>query len=250
MKTRAGRICIFTAASVLLLALFIWGCWLMNDARAALTKTETTEALGWTLLTDTGDSAGIKETGSINVSSSYDTTLHIDVCAASAAAHEGTLVKVQISSEAGEDGSWTDLTSYVCLVGTFLKSDCNDTNSDETIYVTNPATGGLDHDGKSIIIYDTGTIANSQILYQIDNSGDAGDTITVLDIPDHATDTDCDVLTVDIFGDAYSAVSSVPVHIPLSASQARVIINNFYDNDGTAADVIARVRVTMTTAIQ
>lgn len=221
-------------------------------SHAALTKTETTESLGWTLLTDTGDASGIKETGSIDVSDSYGSTLHIDVCAASAAAHEGTEVIVQIASEAGEDGSWSTLHRYIALSGvTSVKADCNAVNSTTTVYVTNPAAANLDHDGKLVFIYDTATIANSQIMYQVDNSGDAGDSITVLDNPDHATDTDCDVLSAD--GDVAAgnaeAVSCMPVNVPLSASQARVIINNWYDTDGTAMDVCARVRVTKTTAL-
>lgn len=223
-----------------------------HTAMAALTKTETTESLAWTLLTDTGDAAGIKETGSIDVSDSYDTVLHIDVCAGEAAAHDGTEVIVQVASEAGEDGSWTTLRRYIALAGiTSVKADCNAVNSTNTVYVTDPAGAGLDHDGKVVFIYDTGTIGNSQIMYQIDNSGDAGDTITVIDPPDHATDTDCDVLSCDVAGDAgglAEAVSTVPVSIPLSASQARVIFNNWY-GAGTDANVVVRVRVTKVTAL-
>ena len=200
----------------------------------------------WTCVTDTGDAAGIKETGSIDVSGAYEATLHIDVCPGSAAAHEGTEVIVQVSSEAGEDGSWSTLTEYISVVGTFVKMDCNDTNSGTTIYVTDPESG-LDHDGKVIFIYDTATIGNSQIAYQIDHTDNTGDTITVLDTPDHATDTDCDVLTIDTFG--VSAVAAKPIKLPSSVSQARVIFNNYYDNDGTAADVVVRCRVTMMTAL-
>lgn len=244
------RVLGITIGTLMLFCLLFVGITPEDVMAAAPTKTETTEALGWTLFTDTGDAAGIKTTGSIDVSDSYDTTLHIDVCAGTAAAHEGTEVIVQISSEAGVDGSWTTLTRYIALAGfTFVKVDCNDVNSGTTVFVTNPATGGLDHDGKEVFLYDVATIANSQIMYQIDNSADAGDSITLLAAPDHATDTDVDVLGVDTFGGNNSAVNSMPVHIPLSASQAQVIINNFYDNDGTAADVVGRVRVTKATAV-
>ena len=248
--SRAGKIAVGTIFATIALAYIIWGWLLVFPVHAAApTKTETTEALGWTLLTDTGDTSGIKETGSIDVSASYATTLHIDVCGASAAAHEGTEVIVQIASEAAEDGSWSTLTRYIALGGiTIIKADITGANTGTSVPTTNPETAGLDHDGKEIIIYDVATIANSQIMYQVDNSGDAGDTVTTLDAPDHATDSDCDMLGVDTFGGTYTAVSAVAVNVPLSASQARVIINNFYDNDGTAADVIARVRVTVMTA--
>jgi hypothetical protein len=220
---------------------------------AALTKTENTQALEWVELAAAGDATGIKETGSIDVSGSYDTTLHIDCCLSSTTAHEGTLIIVQIASEAGVDDAWTDLVRYVACVGTAFKSDfANQEAAAQTVLgVTNPATGNLDHDGKAIFLEDTVTVAQCEIAYQIDNSGDAGDTITVLDGITHQKETTSDVYTQDgdMFDGNNSAVNMKAVSIPASASQARVIFNNWYDTDGTASTVHVRVRVTKTTAL-
>lgn len=215
-------------------------------SQGGLTKTETTQPMEWTLLTATEDAAGIKETGTIDVSGSYATTLHIDCCLAGTTAHEGTEIIVQIASEAGVDDAWTDLTRLPGPSGTATKADCNAVNSTTTIYCTNPATANLDECGKFIFIHDTGTIANSQICYQVTPGTDAGDSITVLDTP-LPTDTDCDIYTVT--GATATAVATYAVPIPVSASQARVIFNNFHDDDGTAASVCVRVRVTLTTAL-
>jgi hypothetical protein len=217
---------------------------------AALTKTENTQAMEWTLLTNTEDANGIKETGSIDVSDAYQATLHIDCCIATTTAHEGTEIIVEIASEAAVDDAWTYLWSTIGPSGTATKADCNAVNSGTTIYCTNPATANLDEGGKHIFIYDAGTVANSQIAYQVVPGTDAADTIVVLDTP-LATDTDCDVLTITgarTSGQKLSAVGTYAIIIPGSASQARVIFNN-YDDDGTGASVCVRVRVTKTTAL-
>lgn len=245
-----GKITIVTLCLMLVVgSILLMVLWPAQKAQAALTKTETTEALTWTLLTDTADAAGIKETGSIDVSDSYDTVFHIDVCGAEAGAHPGTQVIVQTSSEAGVDGSWTTLVEFVSDAVTFVKLDVNDVNTGAVLDANGIDTAHFNHDGKIIFCYDTGTIGNSDILYQISHD-DGANTITCLDEPDHAQDTDCDLYTVD--GDASggntSAVNSWPVAIPLAASQVRVIFNNWYGL-GSDMNVLVRVRVVKATAL-
>lgn len=221
-------------------------------APAALTKTQNTQAMEWTLLTATGDSAGIMETGTIDVSDSYQTSLHIDVALVGVAAHEGTEIIIYGGSEAAVDDSWSVLTRLVVLSGvTAFKSDVIGANTAGSVPVTDPATGNLDHDGKHVFIYDTGTIANSCIGYQIDNSGDAGDTITLLNTP-LTTDNACDVYTANgnVQDGGAEAVEMRTIFIPASLSQINVVINNWYDPDGTSNSVVARVRLTKTTVIQ
>ena len=214
-----------------------------NIIQAGPTKSENNEDMGWTLLTDTADAAGIKTTGPIDVSGSYDTVLHIDVCGAEAAAHDGTQVIVQIASEA-DANSWTYLHQYISPAVTFVKVDINGVNTGAVLDVNGIDAANFDHQGKHIVCYDTGTIGNSTILYQI-SSDDGADTITCLAAPDHAQDTDCDLLTVD--GDESngntSAVSTMAVPLPLATSQYRIIFNNWYGL-GTDANVIVRVRRT------
>lgn len=216
---------------------------------AALTKTETTQSLEWVELAAAEDATGIKETGSIDVSGAYSATLHIDCCLSSTTAHEGTEIIVQIASEAGVDDAWTTLTKFLGPAGTATKSDfANQEAAAQTVLgVTNPDTGNLNHNGKLIFLEDTATVAQCEIAYQIADSGDAGDTITVLDGITHQKETTSDVYTVD--GSHASAVGTYAVVLPASASQARVIFNNWWDDDGTASTVHVRVRVTMTTGL-
>ena len=216
------------------------------SAQGVITKTQNTPLMEWTLLTATEDAAGIKETAEWNTSGLYQATLHIDVCLVEASAHEGTEVIVQIASEAAVNDSWTDLVRFGMAATAVAptKADVNAVNSTTTVYCTDPGTANLDECGKNIFIYDTDTIANSCIAYQVTPGVDAGgghDLITVLDAP-LTTDTDCDIYTVT--GDNLSAVAQQTCAIPPSISRVRVIINNFYDNDGTAANVVVRVRGT------
>lgn len=248
MKWKIMGISVFVILLICCLYVFVSP----QKSQAALTKTETTQALEWTLLTATGDSAGIMETGAITVSDSYATSLHIDVALVGVAAHEGTEIIIYGASEAAVDDSWTVITRFTMLSGvTAFKSDITGANTAGSVPVTDPATGNLDHDGKHVFIYDTGTIANSCIGYQIDNSGDAGDTITLLNTP-LTTDNACDVYTANgnVQDGSAEAVENRLISIPSSLSQVNVVINNWYDTDGTSNSVVARVRVTKMTVIQ
>jgi len=232
---------------LIFLLFMLWPC----ISQAALTKTENTQAMEWTKITATGDSAGIKSTGSINVSACYAATLHIDVCLASTTAHEGTEIIIMTASESGVDDSWSEYARLLSTPNTAVKSDvkANEAIGQTVLDVTDPATGKLDHDGKLVFLYpvDDANVANCEIVYQIDNSGDAGDTITGIAGIEHALTVDTDVYTVDATGT--SAVDTWAMDIPITASQVQVIFNNFYDDDGTASTVIARVRVTKVTGL-
>ncbi len=236
MKRLAKWLAVIAVAFVVLVAP-------VDRSEAALGKGEITQPMEWTKITNTGDSAGIKSTGVIDVSGSYDTVLGIDWCLAEAAAHEGTEIIVQFSTESGANDAWITIAQFVTSSGiTPIKADfANQEAASQTVLgVTNPETQGVDHDGKFIFLEDTVTPANCEIAYQIDNSGDAGDTITVLDGITAQKETTSDVWTVDTFG--VSLVDTYAIRIPSSAKDARVIFNNWYDNDGTGADGYGRVR--------
>ena len=230
--------------------LFILLVTLPAVSHAALTKTENTQALEWVELAAAEGATGMKETGTIDVSGCYSAVLHIDCCLSSTTAHEGTEIVVQTASEAGVDDAWTTLTKFIGPIGTATKADfaANEAAAQTILDVTNPDTTHLNHQGKFIFIEHSGTVASCEIAYQIDDSADAGDTITVLDGITHAqTSAASDIYTVD--GSHVSAVGTYTVEVPIAASQARVIFNNWYDDDGTASTVHIRVRVTKVTAL-
>ena len=60
----------------------------------ALTKTQATEVMPWTKLTDTADAAGIKESSEFDCSLCYSAALHIYACLAETTAHDGCEVIV------------------------------------------------------------------------------------------------------------------------------------------------------------
>lgn len=228
--------------TILFCTLFL--CSFLKTSEAALSKTENTQALEWTEVA----AQGIQETGTISVSDSYDTVLHIDCALSNTTAHTGTEIIVQVASEAGVDDAWSDLARFISCVGTAIKVDLGgDEAAGQTILtVTDPVTNNLDYQGKFVFLEHTGTIASSQIVYQIANSGDAGDTITILDgLTAAQTAAASDFYTIDTA--TGEAVASYTVTIPASASQARVIFNNNYDS--TASTVHVRVRVTKMTGI-
>lgn len=134
-----------------------------------ITKTETTQSLEWTDVAQ----GGVTETGTIDVSDSRGTTLHIDCCLSSTTAHTGTQIIVQIASEAGVDDAWTTLNQFVGPTGTAISAamPAEEAIGQTVIGLTNPVTNNFDNDGK-FKFFKNGTIANSEIVFQVSNSGD------------------------------------------------------------------------------
>lgn len=134
-----------------------------------ITKTETTQSLEWT---DVAQGA-VQETGTIDVSDSRATTLHIDCCLSSTTAHTGTEIIVQIASEASVDDAWTTLSRFISPIGTAISAvmPAEEAVGQTEIGLTNPVTNNFDNDGK-FKFFKNGTIANSEIVFQVSNSGD------------------------------------------------------------------------------
>lgn len=143
-----------------------------------ITKTENTEALAWTLLPgNVSDGTDVLETGTIDVSGSRATTLHIDMAIAEAGAHTGTEIVVQIASEAGVDDSWTTVGGgpFVGPTGTVATAGVIHTESasgQTIISLTNPVASGFDWVGKFIFIKNN-TIANSEMVYEVEFGADS-----------------------------------------------------------------------------
>ena len=142
-----------------------------------VTKTENTEALAWTLIPgNVTDGTDILETGTIDVSGSRSTTLHIDMAIAEAGAHTGTEIRVQVASEAGVDDSWTDVGgAFIGPTGTVVTAGVIHTESasgQKVISLTNPVASSFDWNGKFIFIKNN-TIANSEMVYQTVFGADA-----------------------------------------------------------------------------
>ena len=135
-----------------------------------VTKTENTSVLAWQEIAQNA----VLESGSIDVSASQSSTLHIFCALSSTTAHTGTEIIVQVGSEAGVDGSWTNLTRFIGPVGTAVSCAFAATEpaGETTIAITGPVANNMDNDGKFKFVENT-VAADSEVVYQISNSGDA-----------------------------------------------------------------------------
>lgn len=133
------------------------------------TKTENTEVIAWQEIAQNT----VLESGSIDVSASFDSVLHIFIALSSTTAHTGTEIIVQGGSEAGVDGSWSTITRFIGPVGTAISTvfAATEPAGETTIAITDPVTNNQDNDGKFKFIENT-VAADCEIVYQVSNSGD------------------------------------------------------------------------------
>lgn len=177
----------------------------------------------------------IREGAVVDISSCYQAALHIYCCLSSITAHSGTEIIVEVSSASSGDEDWTPWARYLGPVGTATKVDLGeDEAAGQTVLtVIDPVTNNIDINGKFIFLKNTATIANSEVAYQTSNSGDAGDTITVLDgLTNAQTAANTDIYTVD--SPTVHAVSQNVIVLPNTASRVRVIYNNTYHTTGSS----------------
>ena len=136
-----------------------------------VTKTENTEVLAWQEIAQ----GGFLETGSIDVSGSQASTLHIYIALSSTTAHTGTEVRTFIGSEAGVDGSWTELPGghFIGPAGTAFSTAFAATEpaGETVIAIANPTAGNLDNVGKLKFIENT-VAADCEIVYQTECGAD------------------------------------------------------------------------------
>ena len=133
------------------------------------TKTENTEVLAWQEIAQNA----VLESGSVDVSGSQDSTVHIFCALSSTTAHTGTEIIVLGGCEAGVDGSWSEIARFLGPTGTAVSCAFAATEpaGETTIAITNPVTNNMDNDGKFKFVENT-TAADSEIVYQTANSGD------------------------------------------------------------------------------
>lgn len=209
----------------------------------ALTKS-TAEIDAWAEIAQ----AGIREGVNTDVSDMYAATLHIDCALSSTTAHTGTEIIVQIGTDTGDaNDNWSDLVRFISVTGTavLLAFDATEPIGETTIAVTNPVTANMDNDKKFKFVENT-TAADSEIVYQVSNSGDAGDTITIQDGLTHEQDITTSII-YDIDSATAEAVKQHQIALPSSADRVRVLYNNNFDSNGST--VFTRCRITKVTGI-
>ena len=203
----------------------------------ALTKT-TAEVDEWAEIAQAGHRLGAET----NVADSYGAVLYIAVALSTTTAHTGTEVVIEIGTDTGDaTDNWAIFTRFVGVSGTavLLALAATEPIGETTIAVTNPVTANMDNDKKFKFIENT-TAADSEIVYQTANSGDAGDTITIATGLAHEQDITTSII-YDIDDAVREAVSQHVIEIPASADRVRVKYNNNYDPNGSTVFVSSRI---------
>ena len=188
----------------------------------------------------------VREGAAVDISGCYAATLHIDCCISNTTAHTGTEIIIEISSNTSGDEDWTPLVSFVGPIGTAITlALANQEAAAQTVLgITDPVTNNMDNDGKFKFI-EHGTVANSEIVFQVSNQGDAGDTITILDGLTNQQETTSYIFDIDHATN--SPVGMYTIELPMAANRARVVYDNTYDVNG--ATVHTKCRISKVTAI-
>lgn len=231
------------ALKLLLIGLLLF----QNSAWAALTKAVESVDVWAEVAQGAG---GVREGTTIDLTPNYQTSLLIDACLSEAVAETaGATIYVEISSNTSGDADWTVLTSFGGPTGTAESEPLSaDEAAGQTILsVTDPTTNNLDNPSRFIFFEDTASAANSEIIFQVTNEANAGDTITVLDglTNAHAAATSL-MWFIDSATTGSGAVAQYSVSIPDTANRVRVIYDNTYS---TASDIFTRCRLTKITGI-
>ena len=213
----------------------------------ALTKGSQTTLDEWALTANTAIRLGTE----LDVSSAYQCKLDIKAALGEAVASTGQPeVIIQTTGEASP--AKDDWTNYMRFIGpqgtpvTPLAFDATEPAGETVIACTNPVTAGIDNDGKFKFIKNT-VVADCEVVFQAANSGDAGDTITILDglanEQDITTSLIMDIDDVDL-----EVVAQWAINIDcLTISRIRVIYNADHDTDGP--DVYTYSAYTLCTGI-
>jgi hypothetical protein len=192
--------------------------------------------------------ATTREGATVNCAGMYEAQLHIDACLAEATAEAiGATIYVEVCSETANDENWSVLTSFGGPTGTAIKADFTGTVAagETVIPITNPGTLNLDHPAKFLFI-ENSTPASSEIVFQVSNEGDAGDSITILDgLKYEQTAAASDIWEIDAAPPS-SVVVQYVVALPMSTNRARVVYNN---KNCTGADIFTRCRISSVTAV-
>ena len=213
----------------------------------ALTKGEQTELDAWAVTANGSIRLGVE----LDVSSAYYCDLDIKAVLAEAVASTGQpeviIMKTGKASPAKDD--WSPLMRLIGPSGTPvtpLALDATEPAAETVIACTNPVTANIDNDGKYKFIKNT-TLANSEVIFQTANSGDAGDTITILDgLVHEQTAAASTIMDIDDVSNEVVAQWSLTIDC-LSLKRIRVVYNADKDTDGP--DVICRCDYTLCTGI-
>ena len=213
----------------------------------ALTKGEQTILDEWAVTTNGSIRLGTE----LDVSSAYYCDLDIKAVLAEAVASTGQpeviIMKTGKASPTKDD--WSPLMRLIGPSGTPvtpLALDATEPAAETVIACTNPVTANIDNDGKYKFIKNT-TLANSEVVFQTANSGDAGDTITILDgLAHEQTAAASTIMDIDDVSNEVVEQWSLTVDC-MALKRLRIVYNADKDTDGP--DVICQCAYTLCTGV-
>lgn len=213
----------------------------------ALTKGALTTLDAWAVTAN----AAVRLGTTLDISSAYQCSLFIKAALGEAVASTGQpelIVQVAGASSPAKD-DWTNYARFVGPVGTPvtpLAVGATEPAGETSIACTNPATANIDNDGKFKFIKHT-TLANSEIIFQTANSGDGGDTITILDgLAHEQTAAASTIMDIDDARNEVVAQWTITINC-LALDAVRVVYNADYDTDGP--DVICSTEYQLNTGV-
>ena len=213
----------------------------------ALTKGSQTTLDEWALTANTAVRKGTE----LDVSSAYQCELDIKAVLGETVASTGQPeVIIQTTGKTSpKEEDWTVKMRYIGPQGTPvtpLALDATEPVAETEIACTNPETAGIDNNGKYKFIKNT-TVANSEIIFQTANGGDAGDTITILGgLSNEQTAAASVIMDIDD-PDLEVIAQWNPTIDCLAVNRIRLIYNANHDIDGP--DVYTFCAYTLNTGI-
>lgn len=213
----------------------------------ALTKGEQAVLDEWALTAN----AAVRLGTELDVSSAYQCTLYPKAVLGEAVASTGQPeIIIQTTGKAvPAKDDWTNHMRIVGPVGTPvapLALDATEPAAETVLACTNPVTAGIDNDGKFKFIKNT-VVADSEVVFQVSNSGDAGDTITILEGLANEQDQTTSFI-MDMDDPRVEVILQETLTIDcLAIKRIRLIYNADYDTDGP--DVYCSCSYTLNTGI-
>lgn len=170
----------------------------------------------------------VAESATLDTSGHYQTQLVIQAFLDSTTAHTGTEFRIQGSANTTGDEDWYDITQFVALIGTAnSEAITNNPLAASSTTITCASTTGYTAGGWRAI--EDGTLANSELIFQVGLTTDTN--ITILDgtTNEHAQSTNM-----------WNIAISRSVFIGAPANRVRVVVNNTYDSDGSTLNYKVR----------
>jgi len=196
----------------------------------ALTK-DVSVLLDWTAV----NGGVVAEGPTLNVATHYKTSLYIQQGLIEAAAHDGTVFVVQASSKASGDEDWHIMRELNGPTGTSnTEPITNAPAAIGTTVFTVASTVGYTVNGEERLIYEAGTPANSEMIFQSATVGNTS--VTAID-----GSTNAHVATTPLWSIAASLTIDLET---LDKQRVRILAVNDLTNDANMAWRVSESHVT------